>query len=79
MAIPPLPEVIAALEAVAAQGRPDGLRPRVKAVALNTGPLSEAAAEAAIRQTAELTGLPCSDPVRRGGDALLTALVGAFA
>lgn len=79
VAIPPLPEVIAALEAVAAQGRPDGLRPRVKAVALNTGPLSEAAAEAAIRQTAELTGLPCSDPVRRGGDALLTALVGAFA
>ncbi|QPN64688.1 DUF1611 domain-containing protein [Synechococcus sp. CBW1004] len=79
VAIPPLPEVIAALEAVAAQGRPDGVRPRVKAVALNTALLSDAAAEAAIQQTVELTGLPCGDPVRQGGDGLLAALVGAFA
>lgn len=74
VAIPPLPEVIAALEAVAAQGRPDGRRPRVTAVALNTGLLSAEEAAAAIRQTADLTGLPRSDPVRQGGDGLLSAL-----
>ena len=77
VAIPPLPEVIAALEAVAAQGRPDGRRPRVGAVALNTALLSEVDAEAAVQQTRELTGLPCADPVRQGGDRLLAALLNA--
>jgi uncharacterized NAD-dependent epimerase/dehydratase family protein len=74
VAIPPLPEVIAALEAVAAQGRPDGLRPRVMAVALNTALLDMADAEAAVRQTTALTGLPCADPVRQGAETLLEAL-----
>jgi len=77
VAIPPLPQVIAALEAVAAQGRPDGHQPRVRAVALNTASLSADAAEAAIRHTAALTGLPCADPVRHGGDGLLISLMGA--
>jgi uncharacterized NAD-dependent epimerase/dehydratase family protein len=75
VAIPPLPEVIATVEGLAAQGRPDGHRPRVKAVALNTGQLSGDEASAAIDQTIQLTGLPCADPVRQGGDALLASLL----
>ena len=75
VAIPPLPEVIMALEAVAAQGRPDGRRPKVRAVALNTGLLSAEEAQAAIQATAERTGLPCADPVRQGGEQLLEALL----
>jgi uncharacterized NAD-dependent epimerase/dehydratase family protein len=77
VAIPPLPEVIATLEAVAAQGRPDGHRPRVRAVALNTALLSGTAAEEAIRDVGTRTGLPCFDPVRHGADWLLTALLAA--
>lgn len=77
VAIPPLPEVITAIEAVAAQGRPDGHRPRVRAVALNTALLDAAEAATAVRTTAALTGLPCTDPVRQGGEALLEALLAA--
>jgi len=77
VAIPPLPEVIAALEAVAAQGRPDGQRPRVAAVALNTALLDAAEAAAAVQQIAALSGLPCSDPVREGGGALLDVVLKA--
>ena len=72
--IPPLPELIAAVEALAALGRPDGHRPRVKAVALNTGHLDGEAAARAIAAVAESTGLPCTDVVRSGGAALLQAL-----
>jgi uncharacterized NAD-dependent epimerase/dehydratase family protein len=75
VAIPPLPELIAAVEALAALGRPDGLRPRVRAVALNTARLSTAAATAALLATAAETGLPCADPVRQGAAPLLDALV----
>jgi len=77
VAIPPLPELIAALEAVAALGRPDGLRPKVRAVALNTALLPAAAAAAAVRETSDLTGLPCADPVRTGAGSLLEALLAA--
>ncbi len=72
--IPPLPELIAAVEALAALGRPDGHRPRVKAVALNTGHLDDAAAARAMGAVAEDTGLPCTDVVRSGGAAVLQAL-----
>ncbi|MEI8251012.1 MAG: DUF1611 domain-containing protein [Synechococcus sp. ELA057] len=75
VAIPPLQELIAALEAVAAQGRPDGRRPRVKAVALNTAQLSPQEAAVAVAAVAECTGLPCSDPVREGATALLQGLL----
>ena len=77
MAIPPLPEVIAALEAVAAQGRPDGHRPRVRAVALNTSLLGVEAAGRAVAEVERISGLPCADPVRQGGDGLLTAVLDA--
>ena len=69
----PLPELIAALEALAALARPDGLRPRVRAVALNTARLAGAEVEAAIAATAAETGLPCADPVRHGAASLLEA------
>jgi len=74
VAIPPLPELIACTEALAALGRPDGLRPRVRAIALNTAALAPAAAAAAVAQIGAATGLPCCDPVRQGGDGLLDAL-----
>ena len=75
VAIPPLPELITACEAVAALGRPDGLRPRVRAIALNTALLDAAEAERQIQQIAALTGLPVVDPVRHGADRLLKALL----
>jgi hypothetical protein len=76
VAIPPLAEVIAAYEAVAALGRPAGApAPRVKAIALNSAGLDEAAAERALDQCREWTGLACDDPVRHGGVKVLTALL----
>ena len=75
VAIPPLPEVITALEAVAAQGRPDGHRPRVRAVAVNTALLPEAAAAEAVAAVAAQTGLFSADPVRQGADGLVRALL----
>ena len=72
--IPPLPELIAAVEALAALGRPDGMRPQVKALALNTGHLAPEAAHDAIAAAAEATGLPCADLVRGGATELLAAL-----
>jgi uncharacterized NAD-dependent epimerase/dehydratase family protein len=76
VAIPPLPELIALVEGLAALGRPDGLRPRVRAIALNTAALTADAARQTLDQTAVLTGLPCQDPVRAGGEELLLALFG---
>ena len=72
--VPPLPQLIATLEAMAALARPsDASRPapRVLAIALNTGHLEAAAAAEALADTAQLTGLPCHDPVRDGASALL--------
>ena len=79
VAIPPLPELIAVVEGLAALGRPDGLRPRVRAVALNTALLRPEEARQAIQQAGALTGLRCVDPVREGGGALLAALLGSTA
>ena len=75
VAVPPVPELIAANEAIAALGRPDGARPKVRAIALNTALLEPEAAEREAAQLAELTGLPCLDPVRHGADGLLAALL----
>ena len=75
LALPPLPDLIAACEALAALARPDGHRPRVRAVALNTALLPEVEAQEAIAATAADTALPCSDPVRFGAGALLEALL----
>jgi uncharacterized NAD-dependent epimerase/dehydratase family protein len=75
--LPPLGQLIAALEALAALARPLDPSlplPRVEAIALNTAHLDGPAAAAALAATAAETGLPCVDPVRQGGEALLDGL-----
>jgi uncharacterized NAD-dependent epimerase/dehydratase family protein len=90
--IPPLKELIAVVEALAALGRPAVLptgrfgpapsgpaalatAPKVGAIALNTAHLSEDEARCALEEVKLETGLPCEDPVRHGGEALLSALL----
>ena len=75
--IPPLPQLIEAIEQLAALGRPEGRPPvRVRAVALNTALLGEADAAAVCVDAQKKTGLPCGDPVRSraAADRLLAAL-----
>jgi uncharacterized NAD-dependent epimerase/dehydratase family protein len=78
--IPPLEELITAVEAIAAMGRPADAPqppPRVRAVALNTAGLMVEEAAAAVAAITEATGLACADPVREGGERLLEALLKA--
>jgi uncharacterized NAD-dependent epimerase/dehydratase family protein len=78
VALPPLREVIDAVERLAALGRPAGASPppRVRAIALNTAHLDEESARQALAATAASTGLACSDPVRQGGEELWEVLLG---
>ncbi len=72
--IPPLAQVIELYETVAAAG--GAYAPaKVVGIALNTGHLTAAAAEAAIAQTQAETNLPCADVVRQGGGSLLQAIL----
>ncbi len=75
--LPPLPELIACVESLAALGRPSaaGPAPRVAAVALNTAHMAESEAREALEATAALTDLPCDDVVRQGGERLLGSLL----
>lgn len=74
VAIPPLPEVIRLYETVA--GAAGAFAPvSVVAIALNTAHLDAPSAQLAIAQTQAETGLPCSDPVRFGAEALLDAVM----
>jgi uncharacterized NAD-dependent epimerase/dehydratase family protein len=75
--LPPLGQLIAAVEALAALGRPEGSGPppRVAAIALNTALLDGRAAAEALAATAAETGLLCVDPVRQGGEPLLELLL----
>jgi uncharacterized NAD-dependent epimerase/dehydratase family protein len=75
--LPPLPELIAVVEGLAALARPDPVlpAPKVKAIALNTAHLPEGDVEAALDEVSALTGLPCHDPVRHGGEGLLAAIL----
>lgn len=77
--LPPLSELVTAVEALAALARPSSAPapPRVRAIALNTALLDEEQAWAAISATAQQTGLACSDPVRFGAGALLAAFQAA--
>jgi uncharacterized NAD-dependent epimerase/dehydratase family protein len=75
VAIPPLTELIAACEALAALGRPDGVRPRVRAIALNTALLDGQAAAAEAERLKAATALPVIDPVRQGAELLLEAVL----
>jgi uncharacterized NAD-dependent epimerase/dehydratase family protein len=69
--IPPLPELIAAYEAVTAPVRPA----RVVAVALNTSDLNDDAARAAVEAAEEETGLTADDVVRFGPERVLDAVL----
>jgi uncharacterized NAD-dependent epimerase/dehydratase family protein len=69
--IPPLPDVIQLYETVASAGGAFG-KVKVEAIALNTFALNHQEAEAVIKDTSCLTGLPCSDVVRYGGATLLS-------
>lgn len=69
--IPPLPDVIQLYETVASAGGAFG-KVKVQAIALNTFALNPQEAEAVIKDTSSLTGLPCSDVVRYGGDTLFS-------
>ena len=71
--IPPLPRVIEMYETVASAGGTFG-EVKVKAIALNTFGLDLAVAQETMATTSELTGLPCSDVVRFGGETLLSAI-----
>ena len=75
VAIPPLTELIAACEALAALGRPDGVRPRVRAIDLNTALLDGQAAAAEAERLKAATALPVIDPVRQGAELLLEAVL----
>lgn len=72
--IPGLSEVIRVYESVASAGGAFA-EVRVKAIALNTGHLDVEAAENAIAQVQQETGLPCTDAVRFGADLLLDAVM----
>ena len=71
--IPPLPEVVRLYETVANAGGAFG-EVKVKAIALNTFGMDAATAKKAIEDTQQLTGLPCTDAVRFGGELLLSAI-----
>jgi hypothetical protein len=81
LALPPLPQLIGAVEALAALARPATAlapAPKVRAIALNTALLEPAAARAAIAEVEKATGLPCADAVRDGpggADRLLNAFL----
>ena len=71
--IPALPEVIQLYETVASAGGTFG-QVKVKAITLNTFGLDIDTTKNIIKSTADLTGLPCSDVVRFGGETLLSAI-----
>lgn len=72
--IPPLRDVIALNEAVAAAA--GALTPgKVVAIAINTARLTAAEAEASIKTVEDATGLPATDPVRYGAEKLAHAII----
>ena len=72
--LPGLPRLIAANEEMVNLVRP-GARCAVVGISLRTLGLSDRAAEAAVREVSEETGLPTTDVIRFGPDPLLKALV----
>ena len=60
--------------ALAALARPDGQRPMVRAICLNTALLNAEQAEEERASLQTLTGLPVWGPVRHGSSGLLAAL-----
>lgn len=74
--IPALKDAIAFYENVAAAaGAFQGAK--VVGIALNTGHLNQAEADAAIAKAAQETQLPCTDVIRYGADKLIEAILSA--
>ena len=75
--LPNLPALVATTEALASWARPEGVGApaKVAAVALNTARLDEQQATVEVDRVSQMLGLPCTDPIRWGGETLLTALV----
>ncbi|MBX9691868.1 MAG: DUF1611 domain-containing protein, partial [Cyanobacteria bacterium] len=71
--IPPIPTLISIYETMASFIRPA----KVAGLALNTRTLPEREAREEVQALADLTGLPCTDPVRFGAGNLVDALVEA--
>jgi uncharacterized NAD-dependent epimerase/dehydratase family protein len=72
--IPPLPEVIALYEHVAAAS--SGMTtPKVRAVAINGSRLDDKARRQAVAEIEDETGLPCADAVVDGAARLLDAFL----
>lgn len=74
VAIPPLSSVIQLCEDIA-EACGAYRRPQTLGIALNTAHLGEADARIAVAEASQEVGLPCTDPVRFGVDALIEALV----
>lgn len=72
--IPPLSQVVALYEMVAAAGGAFA-GAKVVAIALNTGHLSADAADQAVQSAMAETGLPCADPFRHGVGPILSAIL----
>ncbi|MFQ4142101.1 DUF1611 domain-containing protein [Chlorogloeopsis sp. ULAP02] len=72
--IPPLPDVVKLYEMVASAAGAFAQVP-VVGIALNTWHLDEEAAQSAIAQVEDETGLPCTDAVRFGAEKLLDAII----
>ena len=73
--LPPLQELVAAMEALANLARPTEVIPRPgAAVALNTAGLTPADARQAVARVEQELSLPCMDPIRWSGDQLLDAI-----
>jgi uncharacterized NAD-dependent epimerase/dehydratase family protein len=73
--MPPLAELVRLHEELSLLARPA----RVAAIALNTSPLGEEEARAAIAAAEAETGLPADDPVRFGAVALVDAVLQSVA
>ena len=75
--LPPLEQLVAICESLAAIARPAGspAGPKVRALALNTARLDDQEASEVVEQYGERLGIPCKDPIRHGADELLQALM----
>lgn len=71
----PLPSLTATIEAHVAAARVNSPKARVVAVSVNTGGLNDGEASQAIAAAADETGLPATDPLRRGAGVLVDALI----
>jgi uncharacterized NAD-dependent epimerase/dehydratase family protein len=71
--IPPLTDVISLFETVASAGGAL-TRPTTVGIAVNTSMLSDTDAREYLQKVMNETGLPATDPVRYGADALVHAV-----